>query len=411
MRLGGGGGMGHRFLKGPEGMEAGKLHQVSKAASLFPKTSTIAKAPKCCSPLLQQPRTIATSVPSQPQRIKEDHSQFASQSGTRRRGFKKPSYSLKEQLPVLWDNHRSAVPPVPPAGGFLPTVHESENKMAGELPSNEKPSPEFILRRIASKGSNRKSARVEQSPERGIPDTARARWPLITNRRCLEFVPLRSLEGRRSTANVAANRESLFFAAKLLQRRTMGARLRCCWSFSSDCPICRRRWFAGVSLKKPPEIAGAAVASLLSPEFFAEADDRKLPVPKSRGHRNFRCQRCWLLGLHRRTLSSTVNKSPEITELLRRCFRRCRSPELLSRLFSPMLALYRIAFFVVVGLYAEALFLYCRVAHAWSSSVDVARSSLKAHVGASPLTRRHYEISAGITLSLKPLEFLAVNAA
>nr|GMC87163.1 disease resistance protein RPM1-like [Ipomoea batatas] len=154
--------------------EAGKLHQVSKAASLFPKTSTIAKAPKCCSPLLQQPRTIATSVPSQPQRIKEDHSQFASQSGTRRRGFKKPSYSLKEQLPVLWDNHRSAVPPVPPAGGFLPTVHESENKMAGELPSNEKPSPEFILRRIASKGSNRKSARVEQSPERGIPDTARA---------------------------------------------------------------------------------------------------------------------------------------------------------------------------------------------------------------------------------------------
>nr|GMD27992.1 hypothetical protein Iba_scaffold43122CG0010 [Ipomoea batatas]GMD30006.1 hypothetical protein Iba_scaffold43455CG0010 [Ipomoea batatas]GME00255.1 hypothetical protein Iba_chr15fCG3640 [Ipomoea batatas]GME14491.1 hypothetical protein Iba_scaffold15256CG0010 [Ipomoea batatas] len=144
---------------------------------------------------------------------------------------------------------------------------------------------------------------------------------------------------------------------------------------------------------------------------LAEADDRKLPVPKSRGHRNFRCQRCWLPGLHRRTLSSTVNKSPEITELLRRCFRRCRSPELLSRLFSPMLALYRIAFFVVVGLYAEALFLYCRVAHAWSSSVDVARSSLKAHVGASPLTRRHYEISAGIALSLKPLEFLAVNAA
>nr|GMC60659.1 ABC transporter G family member 11 [Ipomoea batatas] len=47
--------------------------------------------------------------------------------------------------------------------------------MADELSSlKEKPLPEFILCRVASKGKNRKSARVEQSPEHSIADTAGA---------------------------------------------------------------------------------------------------------------------------------------------------------------------------------------------------------------------------------------------
>nr|GMC49188.1 hypothetical protein Iba_scaffold29866CG0010 [Ipomoea batatas]GMC80617.1 hypothetical protein Iba_chr04aCG22010 [Ipomoea batatas] len=66
------------------------------------------------------------------------------------------------------------------AGRWVPTCSARilvlcENKIAGELPlSNEKPSPEFILPRIASKKINRKSAQIEQSPERGIVDAARA---------------------------------------------------------------------------------------------------------------------------------------------------------------------------------------------------------------------------------------------
>nr|GME05444.1 protein STRICTOSIDINE SYNTHASE-LIKE 11-like [Ipomoea batatas] len=66
------------------------------------------------------------------------------------------------------------------AGRWVPTCSARilvlcENKIAGELPlSDEKPSPEFIFPCIASKKSNRKSAWVEQSPERGIADTAGA---------------------------------------------------------------------------------------------------------------------------------------------------------------------------------------------------------------------------------------------
>nr|GMC58034.1 hypothetical protein Iba_chr02aCG11360 [Ipomoea batatas] len=76
--------------------------------------------------------------------------------------------------------------------------------MAGELSSlKEKPLPEFILCRVASKGKNRKSARVEQSPERSIADTAGAEWVSIgmdklgkSNGKSLEAV-----RNRRSTTN------------------------------------------------------------------------------------------------------------------------------------------------------------------------------------------------------------------